>query len=315
AGVGLEKIKVARLVHEELERASVRVLHGPGGIDHGRPQLAALPVGQGRRWRLLDQLLVAALNRTLALAEVHDVAVVIAEHLDLDMPRRLDVLLEVHVADAKGRFGLAHRGPERLGQVLGRTHHPHAPAAAAGNGLDDDGIAELARDLDGLFVARDRTVAARQHRHARLLHGPPRPRLVAHQADDVRIRPDELDVAGFADLGKIGTLGEEPVAGMNRVGAGDLGGADDGGNVQVAVEAPRRTDADVFVGKADVERVLVGFGIDGNGLDPQFAARTDDAKGDLSTIGDKDLLEHRVPQLTLIANSRSPNCTDLPFST
>ena len=106
------------------------------------------------------------------------------------------------------------------------------------------------------------------------------------------VGPDELDVAGLADLGEVGALRQEPVAGMDRVGAGDLGGADDRRHVQVAVGAARRADADVLVGEADVQRVLVGLGVDGDGLDAQLAAGADHAQRDLAAVGDQDLLEH-----------------------
>ena len=52
-------------------------------------------------------------------------------------------------------------------------------------------------------------------------------RLVAQQPDHTRVGADERDVAGLADLGEVGVLGQEAVAGMNGVDAGDLGGADD----------------------------------------------------------------------------------------
>ena len=80
---------------------------------------------------------------------------------------------------------------------------------------------------------------------------------------------------------------------MNRIGAGDFRGTDDRRHVQIAVPARGRADADVLVGEADVERVLVGLGIDGHGLDPQFAARTDDAQGNLTAVRNQNLLEHR----------------------
>ena len=64
------------------------------------------------------------------------------------------------------------------------------------------------------------------------------------------------------------------------------------GNVQIAVGAPRRTDADVFVGEADVQRILVGLRIDGDGLDAELAAGADDAQGDFAAISDEDFLEH-----------------------
>ena len=130
------------------------------------------------------QLLVPALDRALALAEVHDVAVVVAEDLELDVARRLDVLLDVDVADAERRLGLALRGLERVRQLRRRSHDAHAAAAAAGRRLDDDRVADLLGDLERLLLALDRAVAAGQDRHAGLLHHAARARLVAHQPDD-----------------------------------------------------------------------------------------------------------------------------------
>src|SRR4029077_2767867 len=109
-----------------------------------------------------------------------------------------DVLLEVDVPDTKGRLGLAHRGLDELRQLFSLTHDAHAAPAAARDGLDDDRIANLLRRVERLVLALHRTVAAGQHGHSGLLHRPARAGLVAHQPDDVRIRSDELDVAGFA---------------------------------------------------------------------------------------------------------------------
>ena len=112
ARVHFHEEEVALLVHEELERAGVGVLHGARRIGDDAAHLAADLVGHGDRRRLLEQLLMPALDRALALAEVHDVAVVIAEDLELDVARRLEVLLDVDVADAERRLGLALRGLE-----------------------------------------------------------------------------------------------------------------------------------------------------------------------------------------------------------
>ena len=240
-------------------------------------------------------------------------AVLVAEDLELDVARRLDVLLDVDVAHAERRFRLALRGLDRVRQLARRAHDPHAAAAAAGGRLDDDRIADLLGDLERLLLALDRAVAARQDRHAGLLHHPARPRLVAHQADHLRVGTDEPDVAGLADFREIGALRQEAVARVNRVGAGDLGRADHRRHVQVAVGAPRRADADVLVGKAAVQRVLVGLGEDRHRLDAELAAREDDAQRDFAAVRDQDLLEHLLR--FVIANSRSPYCTGWPFST
>src|SRR3712207_8624361 len=46
---------------------------------------------------------------------------------------------------------------------------------------------------------------------------------------------------------------QEAVTGMDGVGAGNLGSADHRRHVQVAVGASGRADADIFIGKADMQ--------------------------------------------------------------
>ena len=50
-----------------------------------------------RRGRFLNELLVAALDAAFALAEVDDVAVLVAQHLKFDVPRALDEFLEIYI--------------------------------------------------------------------------------------------------------------------------------------------------------------------------------------------------------------------------
>ena len=135
AGVDFEEEEAALVVEQELEGAGVRVLHRAGRVDDRAAELAAHLLGDRDRRRLLEQLLVPPLDRALALAEVHDRAVVIAEHLDLDVARVLDVLLEVDVADAERGFRLALRGLERLAPSppaarMTRMPRPPPPATA-----------------------------------------------------------------------------------------------------------------------------------------------------------------------------------------
>ena len=79
---------------------------------------------------------------------------------------------------------------------------------------------------------------------------------------------------------------------MDRVGAGDLGRAQHRRHVEIAVGAPGRTDADILVGEAHVQRVLVGLGIDRDGLDAEFAAGANHAQRDFPAVGDQDFFEH-----------------------
>src|SRR5712691_7878768 len=140
------------------------------------------------------------LDRTLALAEVDEVAVVVAEDLELDVPRVLEIFLDVDVADAEGRLCLALRRPQEVAKIAGRADDAHAAATAAGHRFDHHRVADVPGALERLLFAVNRTVAARQHRHAGFLHRAAGPRLVAHQLDHVRIGADEADVACLADL-------------------------------------------------------------------------------------------------------------------
>ena len=95
-----------------------------------------------------------------------------------------------------------------------------------------------------------------------------------------------------ADLGEVGILGEEAVAGMDRVGAGLLRGADDARDVQVAAAGRGRADVHRLVGEADDGRLGVRGRVDGDRLDAELAAGARDAQGDLAPVRDQDLLEH-----------------------
>jgi hypothetical protein len=96
---------------------------------------AASPIRSRRSWltarrrRLLDQLLVAALQRAVALAEVDRGAVEVGEHLDLDVARAFEVALEVALAPAERGLGLALGGLERLAHLVGvvTTFMPRPP--------------------------------------------------------------------------------------------------------------------------------------------------------------------------------------------
>src|SRR5579871_2192454 len=100
------------------------------------------------------------LDRALALAQVDDRPVMVAEDLELDVPRRLDVLLDVDVGHAEGRLGFALRRLHRVRQLARRADDAHAAPAAAGRRLDDDRVADFLRDLERLLLVLERTVAA-----------------------------------------------------------------------------------------------------------------------------------------------------------
>ena len=99
------------------------------GLAHGRVEVV--------RRRHLDDLLVPALNRAVALEKMHEAAVLIAQDLDLDVLGLAHELLDEDVGDPEGGPGLAAGLVERGVELCGRLDHPHAPAAAPHRRLDD----------------------------------------------------------------------------------------------------------------------------------------------------------------------------------
>ncbi len=160
-GVHFKKIEIAVAVDDELDRAG-RAIADRARQCHGLRSHRGARLGiDERARRLLDDLLVAALDRAFALAEMHDVAVRVAEHLDLDVARLLDVFLDKDPVVAKARFRLVLRAAEPLAQFGIVMRDAHALAAAAGRGLDHDRIADLPRDRDRMLGVRNDIEMAR----------------------------------------------------------------------------------------------------------------------------------------------------------
>ena len=105
-GVHLEEEELAAVV-EKLDGAGSHVAHRAGRGDRGFAHLLAGGLIDHRRGGLLDDLLMAPLNRALALEHRHHVAVGVAENLDLDMPRRHQVAFEEDGVVAEGGPGFA----------------------------------------------------------------------------------------------------------------------------------------------------------------------------------------------------------------
>src|SRR5256714_12085519 len=132
ARVHLHEVKVLLFIEQELHRAGVDVADLAAGLHrrvaHRLPECR----GQRRRWRLFDQLLVAALNRALTLAEVNDIAGRVAEHLNLDVTRDLDIFFDVDCGVVEGDFGFVTRCRQRRQQLGLIADDAHAAPAAAG---------------------------------------------------------------------------------------------------------------------------------------------------------------------------------------
>jgi hypothetical protein len=213
-GVHLQEIEIFVLVDQELNGAGVDVTDGGGGFaGHGphAPAQVVVVVDEWRR-RLLEQFLVAALERAFALAQRDDAAELIGQKLNFDMPGAGNELLQVDRAIAKGGLRLAPGSGQQGGQLAGGVDLAHALAAAAGRSLDQQRKTDLRRDGDDLFIAQPAlALGAGHHRDPGLDDRGARHGLVAHGGDSRRLGSDEGDARVGAGLGELFALGQKAI--------------------------------------------------------------------------------------------------------
>ena len=248
---------------------------------------------------------MAALDRALTLVEMEDRARRVAEDLDLDVARTVQVLLHVEVAAAERRLGAPGRGRERGRHVLRPVHPRHADPAAAGRSFQDHRVADIARGDLRLACVHHGLRAPGDHGHARRGHEPARLDLVAHRLDRLRRRPDEHEAGPPARLGEAPVLGEEAIARMDRVGARLARRIEDALDVEVALARRRRADRHRAVGVPHVERVAVRLRVHRDGLDAELAAGAEHAPRDLSPVSDQDRPDQRCGRADWAASTRA----------
>ncbi len=108
---------------------------------------------------------MAALQRAVALAEMDGVALAVSQHLHLDMAGMGEIFLEIDGVVAERGARLVARGDERGLELVLEQRELHAAPAAAGRGLDQHRIADVARNGPGLLEIADQA-RARHHRDA-----------------------------------------------------------------------------------------------------------------------------------------------------
>ena len=211
----------------------------------------------------------------------------VAEHLDLDMPCVDEQLLQVERVVAEGRVGLPRRLGDQLGELTLVARRTDPAASAARRRLHHHGVADLGGDLECL-LERGLPLGARHGRDARARRHAPRLRLVAHRLDRLYARADEDEFLVAAGGGERRILRQEPVARVDRVGAGLAGCLKNGGDAQVALARVRRTDADRLVSAPHVQRVLVRRRVDGDALQAELPAGPDRPERYLAAVRDQD---------------------------
>ena len=293
ARVHLHEEVVAVRCQETLDRAGGAVAGGAGGIDGDLADSRPERVVDGGRRRLLDELLMAPLDGAVPFPEVDDVAVRVREHLDLDVARILDVPLDVDGGVGEVPLPLAGRGVERALGLVGGPHDLHSLPATPGRGLDDHRIADLVAELHDVVCGLHGVDRPRDDGHSGFAHRASCRRLRPHQLDRVRRRPDPGQPRLLDAAGEFRVLGEEPVAGVDRLRPRAQRRLDEHLAAEVALRRGPRPDEVGLVGGANVRAPPIGLRVDRHAADPELAERAEDPDHDLAPVRDQHLREER----------------------
>ncbi len=279
-------------VHQKFHRARIRVARflgeAHGGFAHGAPQFRR---HDGRR-RFLDYFLVPPLDGTFALAQMHDVAMRIAEDLNFNVARPVDVLFEIKARVAKRverfRSGIA----PRANHLRIRRDHAHAFPASARHRLEQDRISKLASYSCCVAQIFDWILGPGNHGHSspggKLAGGGFRSQAL-HRFGRW---PDERDVVCGASPREFRILGEESIPGMQRVASGAARGLHHLVDAQIAFARGSGAYPVRFIGEANMQRGAVRVAKNGGGGNAHLAASSRDPHGDFPAIGDENFAEH-----------------------
>src|SRR5258706_8904103 len=139
--IHFQEIKFAIWPKQKLGCTGIDVRNGAYQVDrrcrHALPQFLI----QHRRRRFLYQLLMAALNAALALAEMHNITVCISDELHLDVTSGMNSLFQVHAIIAKSAFSLAACCTQSRRQALRVAHKANTLTTPTSCGLQQQRIA------------------------------------------------------------------------------------------------------------------------------------------------------------------------------
>jgi CDP-diacylglycerol--glycerol-3-phosphate 3-phosphatidyltransferase len=116
--------------------------------------------------------------------------------------------------------------------------------------------------------------------------------LRAHCPDRLGRWPDPDQVVLGARASELRILGEEAVAGMNRLRARFSGGVHGPLLVEIALRGRAAADQIRLVCVRDVRRIPVYLRVDADRPDPELTKRPEDSNRDLAPVGDKHLCEN-----------------------
>jgi hypothetical protein len=228
---------------------------------------------------------MAALQRTITLAQVDHISLRVRQDLDLDVARAFDQFLQIDSAIAERGFCLPARRLEEIRHFLQVPDFPHTfPTAARGSfnqeretNLGSRGEQFLIRHISHAF-------GPRHDGHTGLQHGRACFDLIPHGRNRGWLWTNEYNPGIFACLREIVPFRQKPIAGMDRIRTALARNVDELVGPQIRFARRRRSQQIRLIRIADVQSAAICFGIYRYRINTQLTTGADDPYGNLSSI-------------------------------
>jgi hypothetical protein len=294
-GVHFEEEDILSLgIDHELHRADRIVSDAGRELQRMAVKRVAGLLGQVRRGSLLEELLIVALNRAIPLEEMHEIAVLVAKDLNLDVARPLDQLFDQQAAITERGFRFATRRDQRVAQSGDIMNRPHPFAPAASRRFDHYRQADALRFRGETFIALVFAIVSWCDWHARCDSQPLGFDFRSHRSDGLDTRANPNEPVLLAELRQVRAFGEEAIAGVNGIGTRGQCRTDDAIGAEIAVARGRRSDRHGDISESDMHGIAIRVRIDGSGTQADALCRANDADGDFASIGDEKRTKHAL---------------------
>ena len=124
-------------IKDEFNGTSIHIADSFGSLDCGLPNMSA-DLLSNLRWCLFDDLLMAALDRAVALVKVYIVTMTVSEYLKLNVTWLLNISLNNNVLIIETLKGLSLSSIQLVMELLLMPHNSHTLATATEGCLDDN---------------------------------------------------------------------------------------------------------------------------------------------------------------------------------
>ena len=291
--IDLDEIELIGIgIHQEFDRAGMGVIDRLAQFDGRRADGLTLTLAQIRRRRPFNHFLIASLNRTIALEQMQQVAMLITQQLHLDVARIAHQLFDIDLVIAKRTGRFAPGDLDLRAQIVGRFDDAHAAPTAAPTGLEHDRVTHGSGRGVGLVHVMRKRLGGRHYRHIGSNRRMTSRHLVAQRCHHLCARANEGNAGGFTGGGEIRVFGQKAVAGMNRVSACGPRDPDHIVDIEISLQGFLASAYLItFICLETVQGKTVFVGIDCHGANAQLGCGAHDPDCYLRTVCYQNLLD------------------------